>query len=238
MFKDSAAQSLAARSLAVEGGSSWVSISHWSPQTVSSLAPIAPIRAERPRAALSSFRKYLASIITSGRCATASPREGYAAIAPALFDRQQPNFESGYSPDEIANARKFVANPDWGAMMKDMQAAIDEAEEKRPCRDRRLLHRRQHRLSRRRQAQRPFGRRRLLRRPDRQECGREAESADATAFRREGRLDPDERRRYRQTESAAAIARSTSIPTRSTASIARSAAATTKPPPSSLAALA
>ena len=53
--------------------------------------------------------------------------EGYAAVAPAIFDRQQPNFECGYSPDEIANARKFVANPDWGAMMKDMQAAIDDA---------------------------------------------------------------------------------------------------------------
>jgi carboxymethylenebutenolidase len=53
--------------------------------------------------------------------------QGYAAIAPALFDRQQANFESGYSPDEIANARKFVANPDWGAMMRDTQAAIDDA---------------------------------------------------------------------------------------------------------------
>jgi carboxymethylenebutenolidase len=53
--------------------------------------------------------------------------EGYAAIAPAIFDRQQPDFESGYSPDEIANARKFVANPDWAAMMRDVQAAIDEA---------------------------------------------------------------------------------------------------------------
>jgi carboxymethylenebutenolidase len=53
--------------------------------------------------------------------------EGYAAVAPALFDRQQPNFEAGYSPEEIANARKFVANPDWGAMMRDTQAAIDAA---------------------------------------------------------------------------------------------------------------
>ena len=53
--------------------------------------------------------------------------DGYAAIAPAVFDRQQPNFECGYSPDEIANARKFVANPDWGAMLRDVQAAIDEA---------------------------------------------------------------------------------------------------------------
>jgi carboxymethylenebutenolidase len=28
-----------------------------------------------------------------------------------LFDRQQKSFECGYTPDEIANARKFVANP-------------------------------------------------------------------------------------------------------------------------------
>ena len=58
--------------------------------------------------------------------------EGYAAVAPAIFDRQHPNFESGYSPDEIANARKFVANPDWGAMMKDLQAAIDDAKKNGP----------------------------------------------------------------------------------------------------------
>jgi carboxymethylenebutenolidase len=58
--------------------------------------------------------------------------EGYAAVAPALFDRQQPNFESGYSPDEIAHARKFVANPDWGAMMKDVQAAIDDVKKSGP----------------------------------------------------------------------------------------------------------
>jgi len=58
--------------------------------------------------------------------------EGYAAVAPALFDRQQPNFESGYSPDEIASARKFVANPNWGAMMRDTQAAIDAAKKDGP----------------------------------------------------------------------------------------------------------
>jgi carboxymethylenebutenolidase len=59
--------------------------------------------------------------------------EGYAAIAPAVFDRQHPNFECGYSPDEIANARKFVANPDWGAMLRDVQAAIDEAKKSGPA---------------------------------------------------------------------------------------------------------
>jgi len=53
--------------------------------------------------------------------------EGYVAIAPAIFDRIEPNFQSGYSPDEVAVARKFVANPDWTAMLRDTQAAIDEA---------------------------------------------------------------------------------------------------------------
>ena len=51
--------------------------------------------------------------------------EGYVAIAPSIFDRIQPNFQSGYSPDEVANARKFVASPDWPAMLRDTQAAID-----------------------------------------------------------------------------------------------------------------
>ncbi|CCD84982.1 Putative carboxymethylenebutenolidase (Dienelactone hydrolase) (DLH) [Bradyrhizobium sp. ORS 285] len=51
--------------------------------------------------------------------------EGYVAIAPAIFDRVEPNFTSGYSPDEIAVARKFVANPDWQAFLRDTQAAID-----------------------------------------------------------------------------------------------------------------
>jgi carboxymethylenebutenolidase len=53
--------------------------------------------------------------------------EGYTAVAPALFDRSERGFESGYSADEIANARKFVANPDWSAMLRDVQAAIADA---------------------------------------------------------------------------------------------------------------
>jgi carboxymethylenebutenolidase len=51
--------------------------------------------------------------------------EGYVAIAPSIFDRIEPNFQCGYSPDEVAVARKFVANPDWAAMQLDTQAAID-----------------------------------------------------------------------------------------------------------------
>src|ERR1700737_5278451 len=52
-------------------------------------------------------------------------KEGYVAIAPSIFDRIEPNFQCGYSPEEMAEARKFVANPDWAAMLRDTQAAID-----------------------------------------------------------------------------------------------------------------
>jgi len=51
--------------------------------------------------------------------------QGYVAIAPALFDRFVRNFESGYSPDEVANARKHLAHLDWDAMMRDVAAALD-----------------------------------------------------------------------------------------------------------------
>jgi carboxymethylenebutenolidase len=53
-------------------------------------------------------------------------QEGYAAVAPALFDRTVRNFESGYSPAEIEKARSFVAKPDWDAMLRDTDAAIRE----------------------------------------------------------------------------------------------------------------
>jgi carboxymethylenebutenolidase len=51
---------------------------------------------------------------------------GYAAVAPALFDRTQKDFQSGYTPPEIEKARTFVAKPDWDAMMRDTDAAIKE----------------------------------------------------------------------------------------------------------------
>src|SRR5882757_3709103 len=57
---------------------------------------------------------------------------GYVAVAPSIFDRIEPGFTSGYSPDEVANARKFVANPDWAAMLRDTQAAIDALKDAAP----------------------------------------------------------------------------------------------------------
>ena len=57
---------------------------------------------------------------------------GYVAVAPAIFDRSEPNFQSGYSADEVAVARKFVANPDWAGMLRDVQAAIDSVKDVGP----------------------------------------------------------------------------------------------------------
>jgi carboxymethylenebutenolidase len=50
---------------------------------------------------------------------------GYLSVAPAVFDRIQPNFECGYTPDEIAHARTLIPKIDWAALMRDVAASID-----------------------------------------------------------------------------------------------------------------
>lgn len=52
---------------------------------------------------------------------------GYVAVAPALFDRIEPDFRSGYSEEEVAEARKFIPKLNWDAAMLDMEAARAEA---------------------------------------------------------------------------------------------------------------
>jgi carboxymethylenebutenolidase len=48
---------------------------------------------------------------------------GYVAISPALFDRIEPGFESGYSPEEVQSAVRFVGNPPMQAWLLDVAAA-------------------------------------------------------------------------------------------------------------------
>jgi len=50
---------------------------------------------------------------------------GYVAVAPALFDRHEPDFQSGYSPEEVEHARTFIGKLDWDATMRDVEAAVD-----------------------------------------------------------------------------------------------------------------
>ena len=48
---------------------------------------------------------------------------GYVAIAPAIFDRTQRDFQSGYTAQDVENARAFISDPDWESFMLDTDAA-------------------------------------------------------------------------------------------------------------------
>jgi len=57
---------------------------------------------------------------------------GYTALAPAIFDRIVPNFETGYSDAEVAKAREYIAKVDWPKLMLDVQAAINALKREGP----------------------------------------------------------------------------------------------------------
>ncbi len=52
-------------------------------------------------------------------------REGYVAIAPALFDRIEPGVELGYAPEDIARGRDLKAKVSTEDALRDVTAARD-----------------------------------------------------------------------------------------------------------------
>jgi carboxymethylenebutenolidase len=51
---------------------------------------------------------------------------GYVAIAPALFQRQAPGFETGYTPEDIEIGRKYAWSQTTASeLLSDIQAAIN-----------------------------------------------------------------------------------------------------------------
>nr|WP_246841333.1 dienelactone hydrolase family protein [Chroococcidiopsis sp. TS-821] len=52
-------------------------------------------------------------------------REGYVAIAPAIFHRVAPNFEVGYSPQDVELGRKYKQQTKADELLSDIQATID-----------------------------------------------------------------------------------------------------------------
>ncbi|RCJ42268.1 carboxymethylenebutenolidase [Nostoc minutum NIES-26] len=52
-------------------------------------------------------------------------QEGYVAIAPALFQRQAPGFESGYTPQDIETGRSYAMQTKASELLSDIQSAID-----------------------------------------------------------------------------------------------------------------
>jgi carboxymethylenebutenolidase len=51
--------------------------------------------------------------------------DGYSAVAPALFDRYERNFDIGYSPEDIAKGRELKARASTDAALADVAAARD-----------------------------------------------------------------------------------------------------------------
>lgn len=51
-------------------------------------------------------------------------RDGYLAIAPALFDRVERDVELGYDPASIASGREVRGKVSWDEALKDIAAAI------------------------------------------------------------------------------------------------------------------
>jgi carboxymethylenebutenolidase len=51
--------------------------------------------------------------------------DGYLAIAPAMFDRVQRQYETGYTQPEIGAGVEIMKKMDWNAAVRDVQAAID-----------------------------------------------------------------------------------------------------------------
>jgi len=58
--------------------------------------------------------------------------QGYHAIAPALFDRVQPNLELGYNPADTAQGMKAARQIGMDAALKDVAAAVAHARAEGP----------------------------------------------------------------------------------------------------------
>ncbi|MBW4586879.1 dienelactone hydrolase family protein [Aetokthonos hydrillicola Thurmond2011] len=52
-------------------------------------------------------------------------REGYVAIAPPLFQRVAPNFETGYTPQDIEIGRGYAMQTKASEILSDIQLSID-----------------------------------------------------------------------------------------------------------------
>ncbi|MGB3694095.1 MAG: dienelactone hydrolase family protein [Spirulinaceae cyanobacterium] len=52
-------------------------------------------------------------------------QEGYVAIAPAIYQRQAPRFEAGYTPEAITIGRKYKNQTQASELLADIQGAIN-----------------------------------------------------------------------------------------------------------------
>jgi carboxymethylenebutenolidase len=51
--------------------------------------------------------------------------DGHVALAPALFDRVEPGYETGYAPDDVERGRNVRQKIGWDLLTMDTRAAVD-----------------------------------------------------------------------------------------------------------------
>ncbi len=52
-------------------------------------------------------------------------KQGYVAIAPAIYQRQAPGFEVGYTPEDLALGRQYKEQTKASELLSDVQATIN-----------------------------------------------------------------------------------------------------------------
>ncbi|MFB2936559.1 dienelactone hydrolase family protein [Aerosakkonemataceae cyanobacterium BLCC-F154] len=52
-------------------------------------------------------------------------KEGYVAIAPAIYQRQAPGYQAGYTPEDIQEGRKYKEQTKASELLSDIQATIN-----------------------------------------------------------------------------------------------------------------
>lgn len=52
-------------------------------------------------------------------------REGYVAIAPAIYQRQAPGFETGYTEADLKLGKEYKAQTQAGELLSDIQATVN-----------------------------------------------------------------------------------------------------------------
>ena len=85
------------------------------------------MRAGKPRGAIVVIQEIFGVNSHVRSLADGFAADGYLAIAPAMFDRVQKNFEVGYTPPDIEQGRALRAKITIEMAMMDAQAAINAA---------------------------------------------------------------------------------------------------------------
>jgi carboxymethylenebutenolidase len=80
--------------------------------------------ADQPKAGLVIVQEIFGVNQHIRRMADGFAKDGYLAIAPALFDRVERGIELGYDKDDIAAGRAIRAKISWDQAMSDVSAAL------------------------------------------------------------------------------------------------------------------